>query len=147
LKVCIQRVSEASVTVDEKVVGKIGKGLMVLFGAEKGDEKDWCEKMSHKTCNLRIFEDENEKMSLSVKDIEGELLIISQFTLTANTKKGLRPDFTGAMPPDEANEFYEYFIKLCKDKIGEDKVQKGVFGAYMQVGFVNDGPVTINMEM
>lgn len=146
MKVCIQRVSKASVVVDGETVGKIDKGLLVLFGAVKGDEKGTCKKMASKTVNLRIFEDENGKMSNSVKDIDGEVLAVSQFTLAALTKKGLRPDFGEAMEPALANEYFEYFKECCSLELGK-KVESGIFAAHMEVSLVNDGPVTINIDM
>lgn len=144
MKLVIQRVTEAKVEVDNKTVGKIGKGFLVLFGAGEGDTKEQADFLAEKLCNLRVFEDKNEKMNLSIKDINGELLIVSQFTLYADCKKGNRPSFVNAAKPEIANELYEYFINRCRALV--KKVEKGVFGANMQVSLLNDGPVTIILE-
>lgn len=144
MKLVIQRVSEAKVEVDNKIVGEIGKGFLVLFGAGEDDTKEQADFLAEKLSNLRIFEDENEKMNLSIKDIDGELLIVSQFTLYADCKKGNRPSFVKAAKPDTANELYEYFIEQCKKNV--KKVERGIFGANMQVSLLNDGPVTIILE-
>ena len=144
MKLIIQRVANAQVEVDEKIVGKINKGYLVLFGVKEGDSIEQADALADKLCKLRIFEDENEKMNLSINDIDGELLIVSQFTLYANCEKGNRPSFVEAMEPKKANEIYEYFVEKCKDKVR--KVEKGVFGAHMKVSLLNDGPVTIVLE-
>lgn len=144
MKLVIQRVSEAKVEVDNKVVGEIGKGFLVLFGAGEDDTKEQADFLAEKLSNLRIFEDENEKMNLSIKDIDGELLIVSQFTLYADCKKGNRPSFVKAAKPDIANELYEYFMEQCKKNV--KKVERGIFGAHMKVSLLNDGPVTIILE-
>ena len=144
MKLIIQRVANAQVEVDEKIVGKINKGYLVLFGVKEGDSIEQADALADKLCKLRIFEDENEKMNLSINDIDGELLIVSQFTLYANCKKGNRPSFVEAMEPKKANEIYEYFVEKCKEKVR--KVEKGVFGAHMKVSLLNDGPVTIVLE-
>ena len=144
MKLVVQRVKEAKVEVDEKVVGKINKGFLVLIGVTHEDEKEQADYLVKKLCNLRVFEDENGKMNLGLKDIEGELLIISQFTLYADCSNGNRPSFISAAKPDKANELYEYFCKECeKNNI---KVEKGIFGADMKVSLINDGPVTIIIE-
>ncbi len=144
MKLIIQRVANAQVEVDEKIVGKINKGYLVLFGVKEGDTIEQADALADKLCKLRIFEDENEKMNLSINDIDGELLIVSQFTLYANCEKGNRPSFVEAMEPKKANEIYEYFVEKCKEKV--KKVEKGVFGAHMKVSLLNDGPVTIVLE-
>lgn len=144
MKLVIQRVANAQVEVDKKIVGKINKGYLVLFGVKEGDTIEQADALAEKLCKLRIFEDENEKMNLSINDVEGELLIVSQFTLYANCEKGNRPSFVEAMEPKKANEMYEYFIESCKEKV--KKVERGIFGADMKVTLLNDGPVTIILE-
>ena len=144
MKLVIQRVSKAEVEVDNKLVGKIDNGFLVLFGAGKADTKEQADLLAEKLCNLRVFRDENDKMNLSIKDIDGELLIVSQFTLYADCRKGNRPSFVDAASPDIANELYEYFMDKCKKHV--KNVQKGIFGAHMKVSLLNDGPVTIILE-
>ncbi|MCD7878470.1 MAG: D-tyrosyl-tRNA(Tyr) deacylase [Candidatus Gastranaerophilales bacterium] len=144
MKLIIQRVKSASVTIDSKIFSQICRGYLVLFGAEKGDTKEQAVWLANKLVNLRCFSDENGKMNLSVKDVSGEILIVSQFTLCANIKKGTRPSFDNAMPPDSANELYEYFISLVKEQ--DITVKTGVFGAHMEIGLINDGPVTFIMQ-
>lgn len=144
MKLVIQRVKNAKVDVDRKTVGKIGKGFLVLIGITHTDTKQIADYLVKKLCNLRIFEDENEKMNLSLKDVGGELLIVSQFTLYADCTEGNRPSFVNAAKPDMANELYEYFCEECKNN--GFNVQKGIFGADMKVSLLNDGPVTIIME-
>ena len=144
MKLVIQRVSEAKVKVDNEIVGKIGQGFLVLFGAGQGDTKEQVDFLAEKMCNLRVFCDENNKMNLSIKDIDGELLVVSQFTLYADCKKGNRPSFVNAASPEQANELYEYFINKCKKLV--KSVKKGIFGADMKVSLLNDGPVTIILE-
>lgn len=140
MKAVIQRVKKASVEIEGKIYSKINRGLLILFCAEKNDVKENIDFVANKILNLRIFEDENHKMNLSVKDITGEILIVSQFTLASDLKKGLRPSFDNAMEPIKAKEFYEDMIlKLKESKLN---VQTGVFGADMQVMLINDGPVT-----
>ena len=144
MKLVVQRVKEAKVEVDKKVVGKINKGFLVLIGVTHEDEKEQADYLVKKLCKLRVFEDENGKMNLGLKDIKGELLIVSQFTLYADCSNGNRPSFISAAKPDKANELYEYFCKECeKNNI---KVEKGIFGADMKVSLINDGPVTIIIE-
>ena len=144
MRLVIQRVKNASVKVDGKVAGKINEGLLVLLGITHEDNKEKADYLAKKLVNLRIFKDENHKMNLSVRDINGELLIISQFTLYADTSQGNRPSFTNAAKPDFADELYEYFKEKCR---GYDlKVESGIFGADMKVELLNDGPVTIILE-
>lgn len=144
MKAVVQRVTRASVTVDGEIVGKIGKGYLVLFGVGEGDTKADCDRMAAKLIKLRIFEDQNGKTNLSIGDVGGEILIVSQFTLYADCSHGNRPSFTMAAKPDVANELYEYFC----EKISESgiNVRKGVFGADMKVELLNDGPFTVILE-
>ena len=144
MKFVIQRVNHASVKVDGNVVGKIDKGYMVLIGISENDTKEIADKMIKKMIGLRIFEDENGKTNISLKDVSGELLLISQFTLYADCKKGNRPSFINAGKPDMANEMYEYIIEQCKKEI--PNVQTGIFGADMKVSLENDGPFTIVLD-
>lgn len=145
MKLVIQRVKKAKVEVNEKVIGKINNGFLVLVGIAKGDKKKQADYLAKKLCNLRVFEDNNGKMNLSIKETKGELLIVSQFTLYANTKDGNRPSFIEAEEPKKADELYKYFIKQCLEK-GIEVVEHGEFGADMQVSLINEGPVTIIME-
>lgn len=144
MKLVIQRVKNASVEVEEKIVGKIEKGFLVLIGVKAGDTKEQADYLVKKVCNLRVFTDENDKMNLSLKDVGGQLLIVSQFTLYGNCNDGNRPSFIEAARPEEAIPLYNYFCDECV-KRGFD-VQKGVFGADMKVQLLNDGPVTIVIE-
>lgn len=144
MKFVIQRVNHASVKVDGNVVGKIDKGYMVLIGIAENDTKEIADKMIKKMIGLRIFEDENGKTNISLKDVSGQLLLISQFTLYADCKKGNRPSFINAGKPDMANEMYEYIIEQCKKEISV--VEKGIFGADMKVSLENDGPFTIVLD-
>lgn len=144
MKLVIQRVKYASVQVNDEIVGKIEKGFLVLVGIKKGDTKEQADYLVKKVCNLRVFTDENDKMNLALKDVDGKLLIVSQFTLYGNCNEGNRPSFTEAARPEEAIPLYEYFCNECK-KNGIE-VQKGIFGADMKVELLNDGPVTILME-
>ncbi len=144
MKVVIQRVKYASVKVDEKIVGKIEKGFLVLIGIKVGDTKEQADYLVKKVCNLRVFTDEQDKMNLSLKDVDGKLLIVSQFTLYGNCNDGNRPSFIEAARPEEAIPLYEYFCDECSKKGFE--VQKGIFGADMKVELLNDGPVTIVIE-
>ncbi len=145
MKAVIQRVTFANVRVDGEIVGEIGKGFMILCGVAEGDTKNEADWLAKKTANMRIFEDENEKMNLSLLDTEGECLVISQFTLCADCKKGNRPSFINSAKPDEANELYEYYTEKLKEH-GVKKVEKGIFGADMKVSLLNDGPVTIILD-
>lgn len=144
MKLVIQRVTHASVTVDNNVIGKIGKGYMVLIGVSDTDTKEIADKMLDKMIKLRIFEDENGKTNLSLADVGGELLLISQFTLYANCKKGNRPSFIEAGSPDHANALYEYIIEKCKERA--DVVEQGEFGAEMKIELLNDGPFTVILD-
>ena len=144
MRLLIQRVSKASVKVEGECVGKINKGFLVFLGITHGDTKDNVDYLVNKLYNLRVFEDENKKMNLSIKDINGEILIVSQFTLYADTSHGNRPSFINAAKPDEANELYEYFIEKAKQT--GLKIEAGIFGADMKVELLNDGPVTILLE-
>lgn len=144
MKIVVQRVKNAKVEVDNKVVGEIKKGFLVLLGVTHTDTKEKVSYLVKKLCNLRVFEDENEKMNLGLKDVNGELLIVSQFTLYADTSNGNRPSFIEAAKPEQAEELYEYFCSECERN--NIKVEKGIFGANMQVSLVNDGPVTIIIE-
>lgn len=141
MKLVIQRVKEASVTIDNKLFSSIQKGLLVLFGVEKDDSEDMLEYYAQKLLKLRIFEDENGKMNKSVCDTGGEILVVSQFTLCSDCKKGTRPSFDNAKEPKTAKEYYEKFVKILK--ASGLSVKTGVFAAHMDVGLVNWGPVTI----
>ena len=144
MRVVVQRGINSSVEVDGKIVGKSDRGLMLLVGFTEGDSSKEIDWMVEKVINLRIFEDENDKMNLSLKDVNGELLIVSQFTLYANCKEGNRPSFVEAAKPDIAIPLYEYFVSECKKII--PVVATGIFGADMKVDLLNDGPVTIIMD-
>ena len=140
----IQRVKRASVVIDGNEAGQCGHGLMILLGVAEGDTRLDADAMAAKISKLRIFCDENDKMNLSVKDVDGEILVVSNFTLLANYAKGNRPDYLNSAAPDVANELYEYFVSLVKNEVKH--VGTGVFGADMEVTIVNDGPVTIVMD-
>ena len=144
MKFVIQRVTEANVKVDGKIIGEITKGFMVLIGVGQDDTNEIADKMVKKLVGLRIFEDENGKTNLSLADVDGQLLLISQFTLYANCKKGYRPSFIEAGAPDMASDMYEYIISECKKSI--PVVERGIFGADMKVSLVNDGPFTILLD-
>lgn len=145
MKVIIQRVTESDVKIDGKIAGKINKGLNLLVGIGHEDCEADLKKAVEKIVNLRIFEDENGKMNLSLLDIKGDALIISQFTLFADIRKGRRPSFTNAASPDKANELYERFIEMMREVV-PGKVETGEFGADMKVSILNDGPVTIILD-
>ena len=145
MRIVLQRVKYASVTIDGKINGKIDKGFMVLVGFKEGDEESYIKPMAEKMTGLRVFEDENEKMNLSLADVGGDILAISQFTLYADCKKGRRPSFVEAMNPQKAEDFYNKFVKICEDITGK-KVETGIFGADMKVELLNDGPVTIILD-
>lgn len=144
MKFVIQRVSEAACCVDNEITGQIGKGFMVLIGVSNEDTTSTADKMVKKLLGLRIFEDAEGKTNLSLNDVDGQLLLISQFTLYADCKKGNRPSFINAGKPDMANEMYEYIIRKCKEQI--PVVERGVFGAHMHISLVNDGPFTIVLD-
>ena len=144
MRFVIQRVKRASVTIDGAISGKIDKGFLVLIGVAENDTKEMADKMVKKMLGLRIFEDEQGKTNLSLSDVDGELLLVSQFTLYADCKKGNRPSFIKAGKPDMANEMYEYIIAKCKETMGD--VQTGAFGADMKVELLNDGPFTILLD-
>lgn len=141
----IQRVREASVKVEGETCGEIKQGLLVLLGVEQDDTQEKMQKLAKKVMQYRIFSDENGKMNLNLQQVAGELLVVSQFTLAANTKKGLRPSFSGAATPEQAEELYNDFVAFCKSE-GVD-TQTGRFAADMQVSLVNDGPVTFNLQV
>ncbi|PJI09763.1 MULTISPECIES: D-aminoacyl-tRNA deacylase [Clostridium] len=144
MRAVVQRVKKSSVKVDGKVVGQIDKGLNVLIGITEGDTLEDVEYLKNKIINLRIFEDENDKMNKSLKDINGELIVISQFTLYGDCRKGRRPSFVAALSGDKAEKIYEDFVSSCKEDI--QNVQTGIFGAYMDVEIENDGPVTLLLD-
>ena len=141
MKIVLQRVTSASVTVDNKIIGAIDKGLLILLGVEAEDTDALLQKYVDKIVKLRIFEDENGKTNKSLMDVGGSLLVVSQFTLCADCSHGNRPGFTGAKAPAEANRMYEEFVRLCKEQV--PVVEHGEFGADMKVSLVNDGPFTI----
>lgn len=144
MKIVLQRVLQAKVDIAGETVGEIGKGYLLLLGVSNEDNKDIADKMIEKISRLRIFEDENGKTNLSIDQVNGEVLVVSQFTLYADCRKGNRPSFTNAGSPDKANELYEYIVERCKGLF--KKTQHGVFGADMQVSLVNDGPFTLVLD-
>lgn len=144
MKIVLQRVSEASVKVDDNIVGSIGNGYLILLGISDNDTKENIEKAVQKISKLRIFSDKNGKTNLSISDIDGEILVVSQFTLYADCRKGNRPSFINAGKPEYAENMYEYFIEYSKEYF--KKVEHGIFGADMKVSLVNDGPFTIILE-
>lgn len=145
MRTVLQRVSNASVTVDDKVISSIGKGLLVLLGIEDADTQEDIDWLTNKILNLRIFNDENDVMNRSVQDVDGDIIVVSQFTLHALTKKGNRPSYIKAAKPDIAVPMYEKFVQVLEQKLGK-KVGTGIFGADMKVELLNDGPVTITMD-
>ncbi len=145
MQALIQRVSEAKVVVDGEVIGNIGQGILVLLGVEKHDSQETADKLLHKVTGYRIFCDDQGKMNLSLKDIGGELLVVSQFTLAADTKKGMRPSFSSAASPALGESLYEYFVAQATKTVSN--VATGQFGADMKVHLVNDGPVTFNLSV
>ena len=144
MRIVLQRVTSASVTVDGEVKGRIGTGYLVLLGVGQGDTEEDCRRLADKLINLRIFSDENGKINLSLADVGGELLVVSQFTLYADCRKGNRPNFIQAGKPDEAERLYNYFADYCRSK--GKHVETGIFGTDMKVELVNDGPFTIVLE-
>jgi D-tyrosyl-tRNA(Tyr) deacylase len=144
MRIVLQRVKKAQVTVDEKIVAQIGNGLLILLAAEKGDTENEAIYLARKVSNLRIFQDENDKMNISIKDVSGEMLVVSQFTLASYIKKGNRPSFSDALDESIAEKLYKKFV----DEVSNEKVpvKTGVFKAYMEVSLVNDGPVTFILE-
>ncbi len=144
MKLVVQRVKNASVEVEHKIVGSIEKGYLVLLGVTHTDTKETADYLVKKLCNLRVFEDENGKMNLNIKQVGGSLLIVSQFTLYGDCSEGNRPSFINAAKPEMANELYEYFCDKCLEN--NIKVERGIFGADMKVSLLNDGPVTIILE-
>ena len=145
MRALIQRVTSASVKVDGEIVGKIGKGFLIFLGVYEEDTEEKIEKLTKKIVNLRIFNDENDKMNLSIKDVKGKILLISQFTLCADTRKGNRPSFVSAKNPKDANVIYEKTIESIRNE--GIIVEKGIFGADMKVELLNDGPVTILLDV
>ena len=145
MRALIQRVTSASVKVDGEIVGKIGKGFLIFLGVYEEDTEEKIEKLTKKIVNLRIFNDENDKMNLSIKDVKGKILLISQFTLCADTRKGNRPSFVSAKNPKDANVIYEKTIESIRSE--GIIVEKGIFGADMKVELLNDGPVTILLDI
>ena len=145
MKALLQRVKQASVKIDDKLYSSVNYGLLVFLGVEKSDVKINAEKLAEKILKLRIFEDENEKMNLSVCDIQGEILVVSQFTLCGDCRKGTRPSFDNSAPLDKANDLYEYFVDCLKNTC-DLNVQTGMFRADMDVSLINDGPVTFMIE-
>ncbi len=146
MKAVLQRVSSASVQVDGNIVGSISAGLLVLLGIKKEDADTDAESLAQRCSVLRVFADDQGKMNLSVRDMGGQILVVSQFTLYGDTRKGTRPSYSNAAPPDEAERLYDLFVAQLKDLLGAEKVRTGVFGAMMQVSLVNDGPVTVMVE-
>ena len=144
MRIVLQRVAKAKVSINNEVVGEIGRGLVLLIGVAENDSEEDVEYCVNKCAEMRIFEDENEKMNLSVSDVGGEILAISQFTLLGNTRKGRRPSFIEAANPQKGNDFYKLFIKFLKQK--KLKVETGKFGAMMDVELINSGPVTIIVD-
>jgi D-tyrosyl-tRNA(Tyr) deacylase len=144
MRLLIQRVSRASVSVDDAIVGEIDRGFLIFCGFRKGDRADGLARMAEKCLNLRVFEDDAGKMNLSLLDIKGELLVVSQFTLHANCRKGRRPSFDDSMPPDDAERYYDLLVGALQES--GLKVETGRFGAKMKISLVNDGPVTILLD-
>lgn len=146
MRVIIQRVSEAAVVVEEELSGEIGAGLLILLGIEGADDDSDVEWLVRKICQMRLFEDDEEKMNRSLLDVGGSVLVVSQFTLHAQVKKGTRPSFIRAARPEQAIPLYEAFVSAMQNELGEQRVATGEFGAMMKVSLVNDGPVTISVD-
>lgn len=144
MRIVLQRVKRACVSVGDRVLGTIGEGFLILLGVSDSDTEETADRMSDKVCRLRIFQDENGKTNCSLKDVGGELLVVSQFTLYADCRKGNRPSFIRAGAPDPANRLYEYFVERCRGYV--DKVEHGEFGADMQIDLINDGPFTLMLD-
>ncbi|XKM13427.1 D-aminoacyl-tRNA deacylase [Orbaceae bacterium ac157xtp] len=140
----IQRVKQANVTVNGTIVGQIDKGILVLLGVEKDDDQQKADRLCERVLGYRIFQDENDKMNLNVQQVNGSLLVVSQFTLAADTQKGMRPSFTKGAEPEKAKQLYDYFVTQCQAKI---PTQTGIFAADMQVSLLNDGPVTFWLQV
>jgi len=146
MKAVIQRISSASVTIDGAVTASVGRGFLILLGVAEGDDAAACDVLSAKTAKLRVFEDDGGKMNLSLADIDGEVLVVSNFTLCADCRRGNRPDFFGAARPDEAIPLYERFVENLRNTVGAEKVRTGEFGADMKLNLINDGPVTLVID-
>lgn len=146
MRLLVQKAARAKVTVEKKIVGEIGEGLLVLLGVHRDDDASKISWLVDKVTNLRIFEDQEGKMNLSVRDVEGSILLVSQFTLYGNCQTGRRPSFIESMPPNEAEKLYEAFILQLKESMGEKHVATGEFGAMMEVELINSGPVTLMLE-
>lgn len=146
MKALIQRVAGGSVAIEKEVKGKIGRGFVVLFGVRSGDTEDDARYLAHKTVNLRVFPDEQGRMNLSIQEVNGEILVVSQFTLYADTRKGNRPSFVQAAPPDVAERLYNVYVEMLRRSLGHSRVATGTFGAMMLVEIMNDGPVTIELK-
>lgn len=144
MRIVLQRVKRACVSVEDRVLGTIGEGFLILLGVSDSDTEETADRMSDKVCRLRIFQDENGKTNCSLKDVGGELLVVSQFTLYADCRKGNRPSFIRAGAPEPANRLYEYFVERCRTYV--DKVEHGEFGADMQIDLINDGPFTLMLD-
>ena len=146
MRALVQRVKRGSVEIDGKIYSEIGKGMVILLGIKNDDTEEDARYLANKCSNLRIFDDEKNRMNISIKDTGGEALVVSQFTLYGDTKRGNRPDFTSAAKPDVAEKLYNKFVEYLKENLGEEKVKTGVFRAMMTVEIINDGPVTIIVE-
>ncbi|MBO5318318.1 MAG: D-tyrosyl-tRNA(Tyr) deacylase [Ruminococcus sp.] len=144
MRIVLQRVTSASVRVDGELTGSIGTGYLLLFGVGKEDTEDDCRRLADKIINLRIFSDENDKINLSLRDVDGALLVVPQFTLYADCRKGNRPNFIQAAAPAEADRLYQYFVEYCRSK--GQRTETGMFGADMKVELLNDGPFTLVLE-